>query len=76
FGLSELLFVPKTLSKDSYSFVEFIEEKECNSLQEVEVYYTNMGKLLAFLHIFGAKDYHGENILACQEHPYLIDNET
>ena len=22
------------------------------------------------------KDYHGENILACQEYPYLIDNET
>ena len=46
---------------------EFIEEKECNSLQEVEAYYTNMGKLLAFLHIFGAKDYHGENILVIIE---------
>ena len=31
---------------------------------------------MAFLHIFGAKDYHGENILSCESYPYLIDNET
>lgn len=76
FKLSNVLFIPKTLSRDNYSFVEFIDEKECESLRDVELYYENMGKLLAFLHVFGAKDYHGENILACQFKPFLIDNET
>lgn len=76
FNLSSLLFVPRTLSEDNYSFVEFIEEKECNSLHEVEFYYKNIGELLAFLHVFGSKDYHGENILACKSKPFLIDNET
>lgn len=76
FDLPNVLFIPRTFSKDSYSFVEFIQEKECNSIQDVKTYYNNMGKLLAFLHIFGAKDYHGENILAHQSAPYLIDNET
>ena len=76
FGLPKVLFIPKTLSRNNYSFVEFIEEKECETLQQVELYFKNMGELLAFLHVFGAKDYHGENILACKSRPYLIDNET
>lgn len=76
FNLSNVLFIPRTLSRDNYSFVEFVEEKECDSLHDVELYYKNIGKLLAFLHVFGSKDYHGENILACQSKPFLIDNET
>lgn len=76
FSLPNVLFLPRTLSKSSYSFVEFVEVKECNSRHDVEMYYENIGMLLAFLHIFGAKDYHGENILSCESYPYLIDNET
>ncbi|MFX3880842.1 DUF4135 domain-containing protein, partial [Streptococcus suis] len=35
-----------------------------------------MGKILAFLHFFGAKDYHVENVLASGRFPYIIYNET
>lgn len=76
FGISNTLFIPKTLTKKGYSYVEMIEIQECSTLEDVKIYFENMGKILAFLHLFGAKDYHGENVLASGRFPYLIDNET
>ncbi len=76
FGLESLLYIPKVLIKGDHSYVEFIDTEDCSSNSEVRQYFKNIGILLAFLYIFGSKDYHGENILAKGPYPYLIDNET
>lgn len=72
----KILFVPKTLTLNNHSYVEFIVPRECHTVDEVKDFYTNMGKLLAVLYLLGSRDFHGENIIFSGGIPYLIDNET
>jgi len=67
---------PKTLQMDGYKWVEYIEQKECESIEEVRKYYIRSGQILSILYILGSVDIHQENWIACGEHPVLVDYET
>ncbi len=48
----------------------------CSSRAELGRYFRRLGAQLAILHALRATDMHQENVLACGEHPMLVDLET
>jgi lantibiotic modifying enzyme len=44
--------------------------------EEIKRYYQRAGQLLCLLYVLGANDCHNENLIACGEHPVLVDLET
>ncbi|MEO5816987.1 MAG: type 2 lanthipeptide synthetase LanM family protein [Gemmatimonadaceae bacterium] len=61
---------------DDYGWVEFAVTAPCDSLEEVDHYFERGGMLLALSYVLGASDLHSANVLACGEHPTLIDLEV
>lgn len=59
-----------------YGWVEFIENRECSSLEEIQRFYKRLGGYLALLYGINGSDFHLENLIACGEQPMLIDLET
>ncbi len=68
--------IPRGVYKDGYSYNEFIDQKYCNSEEEVERFYTRYGYLIGICYLMGMNDLHLENIIAHGEHPVIIDIET
>lgn len=66
----------KCLSRPTYGWEENIENKSCNTKEEIERYYFRLGIHLFLGYALGATDLHGENIVAHGEHPVIIDMET
>ncbi|WP_424639306.1 type 2 lanthipeptide synthetase LanM family protein [Embleya sp. AB8] len=69
------LWVPATLARDGYGWIEFVEPAECRSAAEVEDYYRRLGALLALLHTVEGADFHYENLIAHGAQPVLLDLE-
>ncbi|MBE6047910.1 MAG: type 2 lantipeptide synthetase LanM [Clostridium sp.] len=66
----------KSISKEGYSYCEFIEYKKCEKQDEVMRYYDNLGQLLCLLYALNGTDIHSENIIAQKDMPYIIDIEA
>lgn len=66
---------PRILPKDGYGWMQFVAHKPCRSKAQLRGYYRNAGGLLCLLHLLRATDCHFQNIVACGEHPVLIDAE-
>jgi type 2 lantibiotic biosynthesis protein LanM len=66
----------KILNCGSYGWVEFVENHGCTTTEEIERFYQRQGGYLALLYALEANDFHCENLIACGEHPILIDLET
>jgi type 2 lantibiotic biosynthesis protein LanM len=66
----------RVLNRDSYGWMEYAEHASCTTEQEVENYYLRAGMLLCLLSVLGGTDMHHQNLVACGEHPILIDLET
>lgn len=66
----------KMLERESYGWVEYIEPATCQSVEEVERFYQREGGYLAILYALHAGDFHAENLIACGEHPFLVDLEV
>ncbi len=66
----------KILECDNYGYAEFVEHKTCDTETDIERYYTRLGGLMALLYMLDATDFHHENIIACSDHPILIDLES
>ena len=66
----------KYLAGRSYGWEENIQNKPCETKEEVKRYYFRMGLHLFLGYALGATDLHGENIIAHGEHPIIIDMET
>ncbi len=66
----------KVLNRSAYGWVEFVEYLPCQNQEEIKRYYQRSGQLLCLLYILGATDCHHENLIACGEHPVLVDLET
>ena len=64
------------LDKGEYGWSEFISYYQCNSDSDVDNFYCRLGMQLAILYILEGTDFHYENIIACGEHPVLIDLES
>jgi type 2 lantibiotic biosynthesis protein LanM len=75
-GLSPSLEMLHVLSRDTYGWMEYAEHTSCTTQQEVENYYLRAGMLLCMLYVLGGTDMHNSNLVACGEHPILIDLET
>jgi type 2 lantibiotic biosynthesis protein LanM len=66
----------KVFNRSKYGWVEFVETTPCKDQEETRRYYQRMGILLSLTYILEGTDLHYENVIACGEHPVLIDLET
>jgi type 2 lantibiotic biosynthesis protein LanM len=66
----------KVVDRGSYGWVEFIPQRECDTLDHLRRFYLRQGALLAILHVLGGVDFHRENIIAFGEFPVPVDVET
>ena len=74
---SPLPFKPlKVLNRATYGWVEYAQHTPCQTEEEAKRYYQRAGMLLFVLHVLEATDCHNENLIACGEHPVIIDLET
>lgn len=67
---------PRCIDFGNFGFIEYIEHRDCGSLEEVKTYFYNAGALMALLHAFGGNDFHMENIIASGTIPVVVDTET
>ena len=68
--------VLRVINRSSHGWVEFVPHTACNNQQEASRYYQRAGMLLSLVHTLEGTDCHFENLVACGEHPVLIDTET
>ena len=66
----------KILDGKDHGWAEFMHTAGCQSREEVFRFYERQGEYLALLYILEATDFHFENLLACGEHPILVDLEA
>lgn len=66
----------KSLSYESYGWLEFVSYEKINSPDELQEYYHEAGILSAVALLLGSKDCHYENIIASGKNPVIIDHET
>ena len=70
------LYVPKTVDRGYWGWVEFIEAAPCADMEEMRCYHQRLGVLLAVVHMLQGNDFHMENVMAAGAHPVPIDLET
>jgi type 2 lantibiotic biosynthesis protein LanM len=61
---------------EAHGWLEFVHTADCCSREQVVRFYERQGEYLAILYILQATDFHFENLLACGEHPVLVDLEA
>jgi len=66
----------RALNRSTYGWVEFVDYQPCQDLDAARRYYQRAGMLLCLVYAWAGTDCHHENILACGEHPILLDLET
>ena len=70
------LRLPETLDRGTHGWQSFVEYRECSSEAELEAFYYRIGALLALFYVIRSSDIHYENLIACGEHPVVVDLET
>lgn len=66
----------KIINKEEYGWMEFVEYKECETLDDIEEYYEKAGIITGLAYFLSTRDYHYENVIASGNCPVLIDHET
>ncbi|MFQ5541982.1 MAG: type 2 lanthipeptide synthetase LanM, partial [Candidatus Binatia bacterium] len=66
----------KIIDRSTYGWVEYVEALPCRRAEEAGRYFERAGMLLCLLYILEGADFHAGNIIACGEHPVLIDLEA
>ncbi|HYL42968.1 MAG TPA: type 2 lanthipeptide synthetase LanM family protein, partial [Ktedonobacteraceae bacterium] len=61
------------LNRSGYGWVEFVEHEPCRDLREGQLFYQRTGMLLCLVYALAGRDCYYENIIACGEHPVLVD---
>jgi type 2 lantibiotic biosynthesis protein LanM len=75
-SLGEELKSFNVIDKKTYGWLEFVEHVECNTINDIKLYYERAGILLGVAYFLNARDYHFENVIASGNSPVLIDHET
>lgn len=70
------LRTPRALAMPGYGWVEFIDHQPLPSPDAAAAFYRRTGALLAALHVLRVTDVHCENIIACGDHPVIVDAEA
>jgi type 2 lantibiotic biosynthesis protein LanM len=63
------------LNQSTHGWVEFVAAKGCTSKDQLQRFFERQGGYLALLYALEAVDCHFENLIACGEHPVLVDLE-
>lgn len=66
----------QVLNCSTHGWVEFVEHLPCQDQEEAKRYYQRAGMLLCVVHVLQGTDCHSQNIIACGEHPVLVDTEA
>ena len=66
----------RVVDRADYGWVEFATQGDCDSVEAVTRFYERIGGYLALLYVTDATDFHADNVIACGEHPQLIDVEA
>jgi type 2 lantibiotic biosynthesis protein LanM len=66
----------KVLNRQTYGWVEYVEQQPCEDEAAARRFYQRAGMLLCLLYTLGGNDCHYENLIANGEHLVLIDMET
>ncbi|HEX8391307.1 MAG TPA: type 2 lanthipeptide synthetase LanM family protein [Longimicrobium sp.] len=66
----------RVLDRGTYGWTAYAQQAECADEAAVERYNERSGKLLCLAYLLGGEDLHMENVIACGEHPVLIDLEV
>lgn len=63
------------LDRGSHGWAEFAVHLPCETPDAARRYYVRIGALLCLVHALRGTDCHYENLVACGEHPVLVDPE-
>jgi type 2 lantibiotic biosynthesis protein LanM len=66
----------QVLNCGNHGWVEYVEPLPCEDKAQLQRHYQRAGMLLCLTYVLDAIDCHHENVIACGEHPLLIDAET
>lgn len=72
-GLKPRLKEMRILRRNSYHWMEYAEAKACDNAAAVRRFYERLGGLIAAAYLLNAVDCHRDNLIACGEHPLLVD---
>lgn len=75
-GVEPLQKAAATLDRGEYGYAQWIEHVPLIDLDAAAVYYRRYGGLVAIAYLLSCTDLHLENVIACGDHPVLIDLET
>jgi type 2 lantibiotic biosynthesis protein LanM len=75
-GLTHPLRRVRVLDRSGHGWVEYVDATERTDAAGGDRYAWRLGALTAVLYLLHATDFHFENILACGEHPVLVDLEA
>lgn len=70
------LKVVPVIDKGEYGWQQFVENRGCDTEDEVKQFYIRAGYLMAIVYVMEGYDFHYENLIADGAYPYLIDTET
>ena len=66
----------KIVEREGYGWEEFVDNRACDSEEQVRRFYRRSGALLCLIYAFNGLDFHFENLIACGEYPVPVDLET
>jgi lantibiotic modifying enzyme len=66
----------RVLDRGAYGWTAYAAREDCADAAAVERFHERAGKLLCLAYLLGGEDLHHENVMACGEHPVLIDLEV
>lgn len=64
------------LDRGDYGWTAYAARGDCADAAAVERFRERCGALLCLAYLLGAEDLHDENVIACGEHPVLVDLEV
>jgi hypothetical protein len=71
----DMLCTRRILARDGYGWEEGVAAAPCRTPAEVRRYYRRLGMLARLLQLTDGADVTADNVLACGEHPVLVDLE-
>ena len=66
----------RCLQRPGYGWMEEVRPEPCADAAAVDRFYHRAGQLLCLVYALNGTDLHCDNLIACGEHPVLIDLET
>jgi type 2 lantibiotic biosynthesis protein LanM len=67
--------VLRVINRGSHGWIEYVRHSSCGSDEEVRRYFTRAGMLQCLMYVLCGTDGHMGNVIACGEHPILVDAE-